>query len=122
MSVNSLTKIANKHNFTNTFTAEYNLDKTALTLITPTSGKKIKVTGVYISTEGATTIGQKIRVYFVTSANTVASFFPSAVANTASTIELSNIVVEGAVDEVLSLTSDLGNDKNYYIAVNYEEV
>ena len=121
MSVNSLTQIANKHNFTNTFTNEYDRDQT-ITIITPTSGKKIKVTGVYLSTEGATTIGQKIRVYFATSTNTVTSFFPSAVANAASTIEVSNIIVTGAVDEVLKLTSNLGDDKNYYIAVNYEEV
>ncbi len=119
--IDSQTYIANRHDFESTFTNEYSEDQTAKTIITPTSTYKLKITGVYISTEGATTIGQKIRLYFATSGDTVATFFPSAVASDASTIEIDNIVVRGDNDEVLKITSDLGANKNYYIAVNYKE-
>ena len=116
MTVESLTNIANKNAFDKTFTAEYDKDHAALTLITPTSGKKIKVTGVRISTEGATAAGAKIRVYFATSGNTVASFYiTNAVQNT----DIEPIIVEGAVNEVLSMTSNLGDDKNFAITINY---
>ena len=117
----SQTAIANDRDFTATFTNEYTEDQTAVAIITPSTGRSLKITGVYISTEGATTIGQKVRLYFATSANTVASFFPSAVADTASTIEIDKILVRGAQNEALSLTSNLGAGKNYYIAINYKE-
>ena len=115
----SLTTIANRHDFDTTFTAEYDKNHDdALTLITPTSGKKIKVTGVHISTEGAATAGAKVRLYFVTSANTAATFYiTNAVQNT----DIEPIAVEGGVDEVLSMTSNLGDDKNFAITVNYRE-
>ena len=121
MSLDSLTTISNRRDFTNTFTSEYDEEQSALTIITPTSGKALKITGVYISTEGATTIGQKIRLHFATSGDTVVSLFPSAVTSAPSTIAIDNIIVQGAVDEVLSLTTNLGDGKNYFIAVNYRE-
>jgi hypothetical protein len=119
--MDSLTTVANRHDFTATFTNEYDGDLTAEAIITPTSGKSLIITGVYISTEGATTIGQKIRLHFATSDNTVVTLFPAAVSNQSSTIEVDSIIVQGAVDEVLSLTTNLGDGKNYYIAVNYRE-
>jgi hypothetical protein len=121
MSLDSLTTISNRRDFTNTFTSEYDEEQSARTIITPTAGKSLKITGVYISTEGATTIGQKIQLHFATSKDTVATLFPAAVANQSSTIALEDILVQGAVNEVLSLTTNLGDGKNYFIAVNYRE-
>ena len=121
MSYRSQTSVANDRDFDTTFTNEYDIDQTAAALITPTTGKLLKITGVYISTEGATTIGQKIRLYFATTGDSVVTFFPSAVADTASTIEIDSIIIRGARNEVLSITSDLGNGKNYYLAINYKE-
>ena len=119
--IDSQTTILNRRDFTNTFTSEYDEDQTALTIITPTTGKSLKITGVYISTEGATTIGQKIQLHFATSLDTVASLFPSAVANSPSTIATGDILVQGAVNEPLKLTTNLGDGKNYFISVNYRE-
>ena len=120
-SYDSLTTIKNNHDFDTTFTNEYTENQTAATIITPTSGKSLKITGVYISTEGATTIGQKIRLYFATTGDTVATFFPGAVTSQESTIEIDSILVRGAIDETLKITSDLGAGKNYFILVNYKE-
>ena len=119
--LDSLTTIKNNHDFDTTFTNEYTENQTAATIITPTSGKSLKITGVYISTEGATTIGQKIRLYFATTGDTVATFFPGAIASQESVIEIDSILVRGAINETLKITSNLGAGKNYYIAVNYKE-
>jgi len=108
----------NQHDFTNTFTAEYDKNQTALTVITPSSGKKIKVTGIHLSTEGATSAGQKVRVYFATTNDTIATVYcTNAVQNT----KVDPLIVEGGVDEVVSITSNLGDDKNYFISINYRE-
>jgi len=118
MAYDSTTNIKNRHDFETTFTAEYDNDQTAATIITPTTGKLIKVTGVRISTEGATSAGQFIRVYFATSADTIAKVFcTNAVQNT----EVDPIVIRGAQNEVVKITTTLGVDKNYHISVNYKE-
>jgi hypothetical protein len=114
--IKSQTTIANAHDFTDTFTAEYDKDHSALVLITPTTGKKIKVTGVYLSTEGASAAGKAVKVYF-TGDTVVNVYVTNAVQNTV----IQDIVLEGAVNETLKLTSNLGDDKNYFIAVNYRE-
>jgi len=119
--LDSLTTIKNNHDFDTTFTNEYDENQTAVTLITPTSGKSLKITGVYISTEGATTIGQKIRLYFATSDDTVATIIPAAVSNQASSMVVSPIIVRGAIDETLKITSNLGSGKNYFICINYKQ-
>jgi hypothetical protein len=118
--MNSLTDIANRHDFTDTFTAEYDKNKEAVTIITPTSGSAIRVTGVRVSTEGGAAVTNKVRVYFATSADTIATIYPGTGA--AGNVSTGEIVVEGAVDEVVKMTSDLGDDKNFFIAVNYKEI
>jgi hypothetical protein len=119
MSIDSQTTVANRHDFEYTFTNEYDKNQTAKTIITPTTGKRIKVTGVSLSTEGASTAGQKVRIYFATSADTVATIYcTNAVQNT----KVDPIVVTGGVNEPVKITSNLGDDQNYYIAVNYKEV
>ena len=119
--VDSPEAIAERHDFDKTFTAEFDNNQTAATLITPTSGKLLKITGVFISTEGATTIAQKIRLYFGTTGDTVVTVFPSAVANQATAVEIKNLLIRGARNEVLKITSNLGVDKNYFVLVNYKE-
>ncbi len=119
MSYDSQTYIQNRHDFDITFTAEYDNDQTAATLITPTSGKLIKVTGVYISTEGGTNATDKIRIYFATSGNTICTFYPGTAPP--ATLQMTTMVVKGARNEVVSITSNLGTGKNYYLAVNYKE-
>lgn len=118
MAYDSQTNIENRHDFDTTFTAEFDRDQTGAALITPTSGKLIKVTGVRVSTEGATSAGQYVRLHFATSGNTIAKVFcTNAVQNT----EADPIVVRGAQNEAVSITSNLGVDKNYFISVNYKE-
>ena len=118
MSIYSQTAIANRKDFTNTFTAEYDGDQTAVDIITPSAGASIKVTGIYLSTEGATSAGQKVRVYFGTSNDTAGTIYcTNAVQNTS----IGDVIVEGAPDEPVKLTTNLGIGKNYYIAVNYRE-
>ena len=114
----SQTNIANRHDFDTTFTMEYDENQTAVAVITPTDGKKIKVTGVFVSTEGATTAGQGIRLYFATSSDTVAKVICT---NAVTNVAITPICIEGARNEALSLTSNLGEDKNYFIAINYRE-
>lgn len=112
----SQTDILNRHDYNATQTAEYDTNQTNNVVITPESGKRIKVKSVYFSTQGATTAGQKIRVHFAS--NTVATFFP---AETPSSFDV-DLVVQGGVDEALRITSDLGNGKNYYLAIDYKIV
>jgi len=120
MAYRSQTSILNDRDFESTFTAEYDEEQTAAAIITPTTGKLLKIVGVYISTEGATTIGQKIRLYFATTGDTVVSLFPSAVTNTATTFSWKGMV-KGVQDEALSITTNIGEGKNYFVSVNYKE-
>lgn len=114
----SQTDIANRQDFTNTFTAEYDKNMSAVTVITPSTGKQIKVTGVFLSTEGSTAAGGKVQVHFATSANTAASIY---VTNAVQNTKVDPVNVLGAVDEPLKITSTLGDDKNFYISINYRE-
>ena len=116
--IKSQTTIANAHDFTDTFTAEYDKNHDALTIITPTSGKKIKVTGVFVSTEGAAAAGQRVRFYFATSGDTIAT---AVCTNAVTNVSIQPILIKGEVNESVSITSNLGDDKNYFIAVNYRE-
>ena len=118
MANHSLTGMAQDHDFDNTFTVEFDNDQSSVALITPTSGKLIKVTGVRLSTEGATSAGQYVKLHFATSADTIAKMFcTNAVQNT----EVDPIVVRGAQNEAVSITSTLGKDKNFFVTVNYKE-
>ena len=112
----SQTAILNDRDFTNTFTNEYDNPINQLTIITPTTGKKLVIIGVYISTEATS---GTIRLRFNTSANLVAKIYPSAGITVSGYIPL---FVEGNVDEVLSMTATTASDENYYIIVNYKEV
>ena len=114
MGLQSQTTIANRHDFTTTFTNEYAANQSAVTIATPSTGKQLVVTGVYVSAEGGA-LGNMITLKFGT--NTAFKFHANT---TAINVDSGQLVVEGGVDVPLKLTSDL-NDKSYYIAVNYRE-
>jgi hypothetical protein len=118
--MDSLTTVANRHDFDTTFTAEFDKNKSAVTIITPDSGKRVKVVAVQVSTEGASAVTGKVRVYFATSADTIATIYPGTGA--AGNVSVKDIIVEGAIDEAVKMTSDLGDDKNFYISVSYQIV
>lgn len=118
-SYDSMTSIANRHDFDNTFTNAYNSSQTAATVITPTTGKLLKIAGVYISAVGASA-DNYIRLYFSTTNDTVVVFYPNAESGAASSIYVP-LVVWGQINEPLKITSNLGLDKNYFISVNYKE-
>jgi len=111
MSLESLTTVANRQGFTTTFTNEYSGNQSAATIITPTSGKKLSIKGVYVGT-GATS--GKVRLYFDTSANTAVTLYA---ADEPGYIPL---FVEGAVNEVLKITTTFG-DNLYFVLINYTE-
>jgi len=114
----SMTNVLNRIDFTTTFTNEYDADQSNAIVISPTTGKKIKVAGIYISTEGGTSAGNKIRLSFDTSGDTVCTFFPKTTPDSTS---IPNIIVRGEVNEALSISSNLGPDKNYFVAIDYRE-
>jgi len=114
MSLDSQTGIANRHDFTTSFTNEYDMNETGETIITPTTGASLSVKGIYINTEGNSGY---IRVYFGTSGNSVFTIYPTA--TPASGYVPLNIT--GGRNEVLKLTSTAGDGKNYYVLVNYKE-
>ena len=114
MAVSSLTGVANRHDFDTSFTNEYDTNKTAATIITPTSGKLAAVKGIYINTEGNS---GKIRVYFGTSNNTIHTIFPAATPASGYV----PVVISGARNEVIKVTSTVGNGNNYFLQINYKE-
>ena len=61
MSYRSLTAILNDRDYEKTFTGEFDTNQSGATLLTPTSGKVLKVVGVFISTSSS---DGKVRVYF----------------------------------------------------------
>ena len=117
-SLDSMTAIENRHDFDATFTTEFNNDTTNFTLVSPTSGKLLKITGIVISTVGAAAASGEINVKFVTSGNTVLTFHPGT---SPANLELQPIVVRGVRNEALKVTSTLGAGKDWFIAVNYKE-
>jgi hypothetical protein len=115
--LDSLTNIANRHDFDTTFTSEYDNDQTANNIITPAAGKLLKIVSVYISTLGGGSAGQKIRLYFGTSLDTAITFFPTT---TPATLQIDSVLIKGQRNEPLKITTNLGVGKNYFIAVNYK--
>lgn len=115
MSFDSQTAVANRQDFTVSFTVEADTNQTAKTLITPTAGKSIVVKGYSIVTEGTS---GSIRLYFATSANTVGKTYAANAPATGYT----PVLIQGARNEVLSYTSTFGPDLKYFIVVNYKEV
>ena len=111
----SLTAIANENGFDKTFTNEYSANQTGVTLITPTSGKVLKITGVYISTDS--TDGD-VRVYFSDDENDQIN--TCLISYGADSNNYVPLLVRGDRDAVLKIDSTLGGD-SFFVLVNYEE-
>jgi hypothetical protein len=117
MAVASLTGIANDQYYDKTFTAEYDTNQSGATLITPSSGKFLKIVGFYISTEST---DGKVRIYFSDDENDAVQTVGTAFgANSGGYIPC---FVKGDRNAVLKVDSTLGADDNYFILVNYQEV
>jgi len=98
----------------NTITVEYTVNQAATALITPNSGKKVDVCGVFTSSDSA---AGEIRLDFATSLIKVWRHYITTFAQ-ASDMDMH---IEGAVDEVLTVTTSQG-PKLVFIVVNYREL
>jgi len=116
MSLDSLTTIANTHDFDNTYTAEFENNVSGITLITPTTGKSLKITGIFYNHEGASAAGNMTALFL--GSNTVAKLHPGTAPGSQN---IEPFIVRGARNQALTLTSNLGNGKSYYLAINYKE-
>lgn len=108
----SQTAIANARDFDTSFTTQYDNNQTNKDIITPTSGTKLAIKGVYVGTEA--TSGY-IRLEFGTSGNTVCTVFANAQPG------YIEVDVKGAQNEALRMDSAFGADKNFFVLVNYRE-
>ncbi len=100
----------NIQQFLSSFAQDYSGAQTNLTIITPSSGKKIEIIGVYTSTSTTTT---DITLDFATSGNIVFKLYTTQRA-TAAGIPCHH---DGAVDESLRLTCGA----NTFICISYME-
>ena len=98
----------------NTITVEYVASQAAVALITPGAGNHLDICGVYTASDSAA--GQ-IDLDFATSGIKVWRHYISKF-NTASTADLH---IEGAADEVLTVTTTQGA-QDAFIIVNYREL
>lgn len=112
--LDSMTEINNRRDYDITYTTIIDANQTGATIITPTTGKRIKVAGYYIQTAGTT---GTVRLYFPTSANTV-GYTQAAVAPCSGYV---CTVLRGAKNEPLVITNTTGPDRNVFILVNYKE-
>jgi hypothetical protein len=115
MGVYTPSGVMSRHEFTNTYTNEYDSNQTNLSIVSPTGIKKIKVTGVYVSLEGTATVGY-VKLSFAD--NTVFKAF----AGSGTFFAYPDILIYGEQGGSLKLDSTLGIDQNFLIFVNYEEV
>jgi len=88
-------------------------------LLTPTSGSKIRVIGYYITAEADQSDGY-VRMRFATSDNTIGVLRVDSDATTCSAYVPVNIV--GAIDEVITIYSNMTSGLNYFVSVNYQEL
>jgi hypothetical protein len=116
MAIDSLTGIANRHDFDKTFTNEYSANQDGVTLITPASGKHLKVVGVYISTDST---DGKVRIYFSDDENDEENTVVTAYG--ADSNNYVPVIVKGDRDAVLKIDSTLGGDA-FFVIVNYKEI
>jgi len=112
----SQTAIANDLDYDKTFTAEYTGDASGATLITPTSGKVLKIAGVYISTASA---DGDVRVYFSDDENDQINTVLTAFG--ADTNNYVPLLMRGDRNAVLKVDSTLGDGDGYFILVNFSE-
>ena len=116
MAIRSQTAILNDRDFQKTFTAEYDTNQTGTTLITPTSGKVLRIVGIYISTDST---DGKIRVYFSDDENDTTN--TCLISYGADSNNYVPLLIRGDRNAVLKFDSDLGADDNFFVLVNYTE-
>ncbi len=100
----------NIQQFLSSFAQDYSGAQTNLTIITPSSGKKLEIIGVYTSTS---TVNVDVTLDFATSGNIIFKLYTAQRA-TAAGIPCHH---DGAVDESLRLTCGA----NTFICVSYIE-
>lgn len=105
----SQTAVANGQDYDTTLTTEFEGDLTNATILTPTTGTKLAIKGVFINTSAST--GE---VHLTIGNNTVLTIFANAQPGYVP------VNVTGAVNVPLKLTSVLGG-VNTYVSVNYRE-
>lgn len=110
----SLTAIANAQDFDTTFTSEYSSDQTNGTIITPSSGTRLAIKGVYVGTT-ATTGEARLIITDSTGTDTVVDFFANSQAG------YIPLFISGNRNAPLKITSTFGDAKNYFVLVNYRE-
>jgi len=98
----------------NTKTVEYIANHAASALITPNTGKRIDVSGVFSNSNSDT---GEIQLDFLTSEIKVWRQYLDKNDHLADT----DLHIEGAVDEVLTVTTTQG-DKKVFILVKYREI
>lgn len=108
----SQTTIANRHDFSDTYTNEFTSNQTALTIITPSTGKSIRTARIDINTKATT--GQ-VKIYDHKS-NRIAAILNAEGGGVASFETIFN----GAKDSALKLTSTTGTN-SVFISINYRE-
>ena len=106
----SQTAVLNSQDFDTSLTVEYDQDQTNGTILTPTSGTRLAVKGVYVSSEATSGF-----VRILIDNNTICTFFANE-----SPVYVP-VIVKGLRNSALKITSNLGADKNYFVLVNYRE-
>lgn len=106
----SQTAIANAQDFDTTFTNEYDKDQTNANILTPTSGTRLAIKGIYANTEATTGT-----LRFIIDNNTVVSFFANAQSG------YIPVNIKGLRNSPLKITTTVADDKNYFVLVNYRE-
>ncbi len=117
MGYRSQTAVANDRDYDKTFTAEFDSNQTGATLITPTSGKVLKIVGICTSVDS--TDGD-LRIYFSDDENDQINTLYKVFGADENPGYIP-MVVRGDRDAVLKFDSTLGADDNYFILVNYKE-
>lgn len=110
----SQTQVANNTDFDTTFTSEFSADQTSSTILTPTTGTRLAIKGVYVGTTGTT--GEcRLIIADSTGTDTVVDFFANSQAGYVP------LLIKGNRNAALKVTSTFGADKNYFILVNFRE-
>lgn len=105
----SQTAVANGQDYDTTFTNEFEGDQTAVNILTPSTGARLAIKGVYCGTTATT---GEVRLFIDN--NTVAIVYANSQAG------YIPVNITGLVNSPLKITAVLGG-VNHYVSVNYRE-
>lgn len=111
----SADEVLNEDQITNTFTAEYPGPISATAIITPNTGCKLRIRGVYICTTGNS---GNVTLSFATTGTTVAKIYP----DTDKGVAYIPMKIDGDDDEALTLSSTTETNRPVFVLVNYKEI